>query len=596
MSWLIGFVKACSVKIRHIVRMLSGRPSQTSLTTGEDWGVADTLRSEKVFRPSLWAVRDTMTTSRKGRNMKHPSIPVFVALCAGSLCCVGAAMAQWTDIAVINTPFVTKPGEQTQPKVAPTTDGGAYVSWFDNETGGYDVYMQRIDAQGVPVWSSSGVLVADRSFSSTQDYGMAVDSAGHAVVAFRDDRFGGIVVTASRVSPAGTLDWGINGVQLPVAGGTIGPIRVAATSDGNSVVAWSDGAFVRVVKLNSAGAVQWTKDIVPASNTYIASYLVPSDAPGQTGQVIVLLTTSGNFLAPRHIHAQKLDAAGNSLWGTSPVVIYSGPSLQIGYFPSAIADSLGGMVLAWYHTSPLQVLAQRVSEQGAIYFKAPGLAVSTDATRTRVSPDVTFDADNDFITVYWTEMNSTQSQHGVYGQRIDVSGTRMWGNAGTVLVPVGSNEITQVRALSFGGDSLAAWVETLSFGNQRLWTSRRSTTGSGVWAPEMLLTGSSTSSKSRLVARTLADGAALMTWVDGRNDGGDIFGQRINADGTLGPGANTCAPVDLNCDGVVDVLDLLILLGAWGPCGKGDCIADINMDGVVDVLDLLMLLGSWGPV
>ncbi|HRP64258.1 MAG TPA: hypothetical protein PK400_13240 [Phycisphaerales bacterium] len=528
--------------------------------------------------------------------MKPPSVSVFVAVCAGSLAGVSVATAQWTDIAAINTPFVTKAGEQTQPKVAPTSDGGAYVSWFDNATGGYDVFMQRIDAQGVRAWDPSGVLVADRSFSSTQDYGMAVDTSGHAIVAFRDDRFGGIVVTASRVSPAGMLDWGVNGVQLPVAGGFIGPIRVAATSDGNSVVAWSDGSFVRVVKLDSAGSIVWAKDIVPASNSYVASYLVPSDAPGQSGQVIVLLTTSGNFLAPRHIHAQKLDASGNALWGQNPVVIYSGPSIQIGYFPSAIPDSLGGMVLSWYSTSPLQVFAQRVNAMGAIYFSAPGLAVSTDATRTRVSPDVTFDANNDFITVYWTEMNGAQSQHGVYGQRIDASGTRMWGNEGAILVPIGPNEITQVRALSFGDESLAAWVETLSFGNQRLWASRRSTTGSGVWTPEMLLTASSTSSKSRLVARTLADGAALMTWVDGRNDSGDIFGQRINADGTLGPGGPTCAPIDLNCDGVVDVLDLLILLGAWGACGKGDCAADLNADGVVDVLDLLILLGNWGPV
>lgn len=53
-------------------------------------------------------------------------------------------------------------------------------------------------------------------------------------------------------------------------------------------------------------------------------------------------------------------------------------------------------------------------------------------------------------------------------------------------------------------------------------------------------------------------------------------------------------PTDLNGDGSVDVLDLLALLGAWGPCGKpGDCPADLNGDGAVDVLDMLVLLGAW---
>ena len=60
-------------------------------------------------------------------------------------------------------------------------------------------------------------------------------------------------------------------------------------------------------------------------------------------------------------------------------------------------------------------------------------------------------------------------------------------------------------------------------------------------------------------------------------------------------------PADLNGDGVVDVSDLLILLGAWGDCplagtasGMVDCAADLNRDGAVDVSDLLMLLANWG--
>ena len=51
---------------------------------------------------------------------------------------------------------------------------------------------------------------------------------------------------------------------------------------------------------------------------------------------------------------------------------------------------------------------------------------------------------------------------------------------------------------------------------------------------------------------------------------------------------------DINGDGTVDVLDLLSLLAAWGPC-SGTCPEDLNADGVVDVLDLLALLAAWGP-
>lgn len=52
-------------------------------------------------------------------------------------------------------------------------------------------------------------------------------------------------------------------------------------------------------------------------------------------------------------------------------------------------------------------------------------------------------------------------------------------------------------------------------------------------------------------------------------------------------------PGDINGDGVVNVADLLLVLGAWGP--NPGHPADFNGDGVVGVIDLLVLLGAWGP-
>jgi hypothetical protein len=56
-----------------------------------------------------------------------------------------------------------------------------------------------------------------------------------------------------------------------------------------------------------------------------------------------------------------------------------------------------------------------------------------------------------------------------------------------------------------------------------------------------------------------------------------------------------CLPADLNCDGVVNVSDLLILFDNWGDCSNcGDCPADLNDDCVVNVSDLLILFDQWG--
>ena len=49
---------------------------------------------------------------------------------------------------------------------------------------------------------------------------------------------------------------------------------------------------------------------------------------------------------------------------------------------------------------------------------------------------------------------------------------------------------------------------------------------------------------------------------------------------------------DINCDGIVNTVDLLRLLAAWGPCPG--CPEDLDGNGVVNTADLLTLLAEWG--
>jgi len=53
-------------------------------------------------------------------------------------------------------------------------------------------------------------------------------------------------------------------------------------------------------------------------------------------------------------------------------------------------------------------------------------------------------------------------------------------------------------------------------------------------------------------------------------------------------------PGDLDGNGVVNALDLAILLGAWGPCANCDsCAADLNGDCDVGAPDIAALLSAW---
>ncbi len=56
-------------------------------------------------------------------------------------------------------------------------------------------------------------------------------------------------------------------------------------------------------------------------------------------------------------------------------------------------------------------------------------------------------------------------------------------------------------------------------------------------------------------------------------------------------------PADVFPDGVVDVIDLMVILSQWGTAGpEGDITGiDGESDGIVDVHDLLAILAVWGP-
>ena len=49
-------------------------------------------------------------------------------------------------------------------------------------------------------------------------------------------------------------------------------------------------------------------------------------------------------------------------------------------------------------------------------------------------------------------------------------------------------------------------------------------------------------------------------------------------------------PADIKVDGMIDVLDLLLIIDGWGTTGA----SDINNDGTTDVNDIILLIGDWG--
>jgi hypothetical protein len=49
---------------------------------------------------------------------------------------------------------------------------------------------------------------------------------------------------------------------------------------------------------------------------------------------------------------------------------------------------------------------------------------------------------------------------------------------------------------------------------------------------------------------------------------------------------------DVNCDGLVDVEDVLAVISSWGPC-EGVCAEDVVPDQNINVSDILLVIANW---
>jgi len=464
-----------------------------------------------------------------------------ILTCLSLLAIASAANAQWSSDPAVNLAVANAGGTQEMPKVAPTLDGGCYVSWYNGASGG-DVRLQKLDAAGNEVFAHNGILVADLSFSWFQDYCLDVDAFGNALLTFRDDRGDGTQITAAKVSPAGLPLWGATGVQLTNTTDYVASPDIAATTDGGAVVAWTEGsAIVRLQKLDADGNPLWGTGVTISSET--GAYH-ECDLHCSGTDAILSFTYTGALANWIYLLAQKFDSDGNPLWGASPITLFDAGSIQDANYPEFVLDGSGGAVFSWYDVSTgLQCYVQHVRADGTEAFPHNGSATSTATTRSRVSPMAAFNRFTNETFVFWEEKNRGQTRCGVYGQKFDASGGRQWTDEGVVIEPISSESFTNLRCLTEGTSAFVFWVQSHAFERDSVFGARLNSAGVIDVAPFSV--ASTPSGKSRMVMARSSAGFAVLAWSDTRADKGDIFVQNVNADGTLGS-PTTGVPVDVS--------------------------------------------------
>jgi len=144
--------------------------------------------------------------------------------------------AQWTTNGVA---VCGANGARWNPRLVSDGSGGAIVGWEENRVGVADfkVYAQRLGPDGHREWTANGVRLCGTTPSQT-NANLVTDTAGGAIVAFQDFRSGNWDIYAQRVDANGDIVWAPNGMKVGNGDAISPPFNIIPDGSGGAIATW----------------------------------------------------------------------------------------------------------------------------------------------------------------------------------------------------------------------------------------------------------------------------------------------------------------------------------------------------------------------
>ena len=256
------------------------------------------------------------------------------------------AQGQWVPNGVI---ICDQAASQRGPKLVSDGSGGAFITWFDNRAGNYDIYTQYIGSAGAVQWTTNGVPIC---VSATDQLKPDICSDGScgAIVTWYDFRSTtDFDIYAQRIGPGGAIVWAVNGVVMNnnVAYAQIDP-KIVSDGLGGAILSWTDyrtgtSADIYSQRVNSTGAVQWTATgviICTSTGDQIKSQIV---SDGNNGAYITWEDhrNAGNS----DIYAQRIASNAAINWPATGFAICTIGNDQLN--PMIVSNGNLGAIVVW---------------------------------------------------------------------------------------------------------------------------------------------------------------------------------------------------------------------------------------------------------
>jgi hypothetical protein len=443
--------------------------------------------------------------------------------------------AQWSSDPAVNNPIVRAGNNQSWQRIVSDGKGGAIICWNDEraQTNSYDIYAQRIDKDGFVRWTINGVGVCTAP-ASQEKPDIASDGAGGAIIVWTDNRDGVNDVYAQRIDSTGTPLWTTDGI--PVATGSNNQTGPVIVSDGNkgAIITWSEGtggfppgSKLYAQRFDANGKALWHQDVLISGTLRFSAY--PSIASDGRGGAYIAYAY---YPRPQYdVYAQLIDSSGAVQWASRGIPIATGSTTQDS--PRIVEDGAGNAFLGY-----LNWTSSSLANLHIVVLKRDGSqAASFRATSTSggQSSHHLANLGTGLLGVAWEDGRSAGKKR-VFAQIIDTTGAKFWAEDGVDVSNRTGNQVTPF-VISDGADGvIVAWDDqTAGLLHSDIYAQRLSGTGSPMWsnagAPVSI------AANMQQLPRMVSDGenGAIVTWEDYRPSlsNAEVYASRILADGTF---------------------------------------------------------------
>ena len=436
--------------------------------------------------------------------------------------------AQWSMDA--STPQLIGTGVQSQAVSIP--GGGLYIAWLTD--GNYHVYIQRLNALGEAQFDESGMLVSDHDNASWIAYyhmNLAIDGENNAIITVLDERNGPWNVYAYKISPDGSMVWGEDGLALSVSSYPNYSPRLSVMPDNDVIVAWSpNSTSIQIQKISSNGSLMWGDGIIIEDEN--ESLMSPQPIVNSDGDLLVQwIGQSGQVWAANSIlYLQKYDLNGIPQWG-EPKIITGPVVFPMGNWSQELKpDIYGGSFSSWTAMSGnvQSAFTQNIDVNGNHLWEND-IEFSTNASSFRMSPRLAISEENNELMAVWNQSNSSQTQRGIYAQRLDGNGNHLWGSFGAEVVSLNNQfDYLDISTTEFDNHVITVYIQQSTDMTGDIYATRHDDEGNSVWLNDSVIVTNSGAPKSDMMT-TKGPDCLFITW----SENGSVYAHCLRDDGTL---------------------------------------------------------------